>query len=35
MNEIKSEISGTIAEILVKNGQAVEYGQVMFKVKPD
>ena len=35
MNEIKSEITGTIAEILVTNGQAVEYGQVLFKVKPD
>lgn len=35
MNEIKAEISGTITEILVTNGQAVEYGQVLFKVKPD
>ena len=35
MNEIKAEISGTIAEILVTNGQAVEYGQVLFKVRPD
>ena len=35
MNEIKTEISGTIAEILVVNGQAVEYGQVFFKIRPD
>jgi acetyl-CoA carboxylase biotin carboxyl carrier protein len=35
MNEIKTEISGTIAEILVVNGQAVEYGQVLFKIRPD
>lgn len=35
MNEIKAETEGTIAEILVKNGQAVEYGQVLFKVRPD
>ncbi|TSA45372.1 acetyl-CoA carboxylase biotin carboxyl carrier protein [bacterium] len=35
MNEIKAEISGTIAEILVANGQAVEYGQPLFKVKPE
>jgi len=35
MNEIKAEINGTIAEILVNNGQAVEYGQVLFKVRPD
>ena len=35
MNEIKAEIDGTIVEILAKNGQAVEYGQVLFKVRPD
>jgi acetyl-CoA carboxylase biotin carboxyl carrier protein len=35
MNEIKAETSGTIAEIVIENGQAVEYGQVLFKVKPD
>ena len=35
MNEIKAETSGTIVEILVDNGQAVEYDQVLFKVKPD
>jgi acetyl-CoA carboxylase biotin carboxyl carrier protein len=35
MNEIKAETSGTIIEVLVTNGQAVEYGQVLFKVKPD
>ena len=35
MNEIKAETSGTIAEILVANGQAVQYGQVLFRVKPD
>ncbi len=35
MNEIKAECSGTIVEILCKAGQAIEYGQVLFKVKPD
>ncbi len=35
MNEIKAETSGTIVEVLVTNGQAVEYGQVLFRVKPD
>ncbi|OHB62497.1 MAG: acetyl-CoA carboxylase, biotin carboxyl carrier protein [Planctomycetes bacterium RBG_13_46_10] len=35
MNEIKAENSGTIAEVLVTNGQAVEYGQVIFRIKPD
>ena len=33
MNEIPSEVSGTIKEILVENGDAVEYGQALFKVK--
>jgi acetyl-CoA carboxylase biotin carboxyl carrier protein len=35
MNEIKAEVSGTIVERLVKNGQAVEYGQALFRVKPE
>ena len=34
MNEIKAECSGSIAEICVKNAQPVEYGQVLFRVKP-
>jgi len=35
MNEIKAEISGTVVELCVTNGQAIEYGQVLFKIKPD
>jgi acetyl-CoA carboxylase biotin carboxyl carrier protein len=35
MNEIKAEISGTVVEVLVTNGQAVEYGQVLFRVRPN
>lgn len=35
MNEIKAEMSGTIVKIEVSSGQAIEYGQVLFKVKPD
>lgn len=35
LNEIKAETSGTIVEVLVTNGQAVEYGQPLFKVKPE
>ena len=35
MNEIKAETSGTIIDVLVTDGQAVEYGQVLFKVRPD
>ena len=35
MNEIKSEIAGTIKKILVTNGSAVEFGQPLFLVEPD
>ena len=35
MNEIKSEISGTIKKTLVTNGSAVEFGQPLFLVEPD
>ena len=33
MNEIKSGVSGVVTEILIENGQAVEYNQAMIKVK--
>jgi acetyl-CoA carboxylase biotin carboxyl carrier protein len=33
MNEIQAETKGTIIEILIENGQPVEYGQKLFKVK--
>jgi acetyl-CoA carboxylase biotin carboxyl carrier protein len=33
MNEIQAESKGTIVEILVENGQPVEYGQPLFKLK--
>ena len=33
MNEIQAEMSGTITELLVENGEAVEYGQPLFKIK--
>lgn len=35
MNEIESDVSGTIVKILVENGQPVEYNQPIFLVKPD
>ncbi len=35
MNEIKAEMSGKIEKVLCKAGQAVEYGQPLFKVRPD
>ncbi|GIX03634.1 MAG: acetyl-CoA carboxylase, biotin carboxyl carrier protein [Planctomycetaceae bacterium] len=33
-NPITADVSGTIEAILVKNGDAVEYGQPLFKVRP-
>jgi acetyl-CoA carboxylase biotin carboxyl carrier protein len=35
MNEIRAEVTGTVVEKLVKNGQAVEYGQPLFRVRPE
>jgi acetyl-CoA carboxylase biotin carboxyl carrier protein len=35
MNEIKSEIKGTIKKILASNGQSVEYGEPLFQVEPE
>lgn len=32
-NEIKAECRGTVAEILVNDGDAVEYGQPLFRLK--
>ncbi len=34
MNEIKAECAGTIVEVAVENGRPVEYGQVLFRVRP-
>ncbi|MBF0586437.1 acetyl-CoA carboxylase biotin carboxyl carrier protein [Prosthecochloris sp. N3] len=34
MNEIEAEVSGSIVEIAVENGQPVEYDQVLFRLKP-
>ena len=33
MNEIQSEVKGTVVEVLVENGEPVEYGQRLFKLK--
>jgi acetyl-CoA carboxylase biotin carboxyl carrier protein len=35
MNEIESEYSGIVREILVEDAQPVEYGQVLFKIDPN
>ena len=32
LNEIESEVSGTVSRVLCENGQAVEYGQALFVV---
>lgn len=32
-NEIESEVSGEVVEILVEDGELVEYGQPLFRVK--
>lgn len=34
-NEIEAEVKGEIVEVLVDNGQLVEYGQPLFLVKPE
>lgn len=34
MNEIEAEVSGEIVEVLVQNGQPVEYGQPLMRVNP-
>jgi acetyl-CoA carboxylase biotin carboxyl carrier protein len=33
MNEIESDADGVIAEVLVENGQAVQFGQPLFRVE--
>lgn len=35
MNEIEAETAGEVVEILIQNGQAVEYGQVLMRVRPN
>ncbi len=32
-NEIKAECSGTIEKVMVSNGESVEFGQPLFKVR--
>ncbi|MBE9032297.1 acetyl-CoA carboxylase biotin carboxyl carrier protein [filamentous cyanobacterium LEGE 11480] len=34
MNEIEAEVNGAIVEILVQNGQPVEFGQPLMRVNP-
>lgn len=35
MNEIEAEVSGQVMEITAKNGEPVEYGQTLMRIKPD
>ena len=35
MNEIEAEVSGQIAEILVQNGEPIEFGQALMRINPD
>jgi acetyl-CoA carboxylase biotin carboxyl carrier protein len=35
MNEIESDVAGTVLSVLVKNAQPVEYGEALFNIKPD
>jgi acetyl-CoA carboxylase biotin carboxyl carrier protein len=35
MNEIEAEVSGQVMEILVQNGEPVEYGQPLMRINPD
>jgi acetyl-CoA carboxylase biotin carboxyl carrier protein len=35
MNEIKAEVKGTITQALVENAKPVEFGQPLFKVRPN
>lgn len=34
MNEIKSEVKGKVREILVEDGEPVEFGQALFSIEP-
>ncbi len=34
MNEIESEVTGVIREVLLENAQPVEFGQALFRVDP-
>lgn len=35
MNELEAEVSGTVREICIGNGEPVEYGQILFRIAPD
>ena len=35
MNEIKAEVKGVITQTLIENGKPVEFGQALFRVRPN
>jgi acetyl-CoA carboxylase biotin carboxyl carrier protein len=35
MNEIESDVTGTVLQVLVKNAQPVEYGEPLFSIRAD
>jgi len=35
MNEIESDATGTVQQVLVKNAQPVEYGEPLFAIRPE
>ena len=35
MNEIEAEVSGQVMEVLLQNGEPVEYGQPLMRINPD
>jgi biotin carboxyl carrier protein len=35
MNAVSSEVAGTVAEVCVENGAAVQYGEVLFRIRAD
>ncbi len=34
MNEIESDVDGTLSKILVENGQPIEYGEALMQIEP-
>ena len=34
MNEINAEVDGEVVKVYVENGQAVQYGERLFAIKP-
>jgi acetyl-CoA carboxylase biotin carboxyl carrier protein len=35
MNAVSAEVAGTVAEVCVENGAAVQYGDVLFRIRAD